>query len=73
MIRVSCQVSEDVAKWVREKARDSRQSISSYPRSLVEKDIPDQWPEGFFELSGKCEGPLERTEQGEFEVRESFD
>lgn len=73
MKRISCQLSEDVAKRVREKARDNQQSISSYLRSLVEKDIPDQWPEGFFELAGKWEGPLERQEQGEFEIRDRFD
>ena len=73
MKRISCQLSEDVAKRLREKARDSQQSISSYLRSLVEKDIPDHWPEGFFELAGKWEGTLERPDQGEFETRESFD
>jgi len=73
MKRVSCQLSEEIARQVREKARENQQSISGYLRSLVEKDIPDQWPEGFFELAGKWEGPLERPEQGEFEVRESFD
>jgi hypothetical protein len=73
MKRVSCQISEDIAGRVREKARENQQSISGYLRSLVERDIPDVWPEGFFELAGKWEGPLERPEQGEFEIRESFD
>lgn len=73
MKRVSCQLREEIAKRVREKARENQQSISCYLRSLVERDIPDVWPEGFFELAGKWEGPLERPEQGEFEARESFD
>lgn len=73
MKRVSCHLSDDVAMRVREKARESQQSVSSYLRSLIERDIPDQWPEGFFELAGKWEGTLERPAQGEFEIRESFD
>lgn len=73
MKRISCHVRDEVARQIREKARDSQQSISSYLRSLVEKDIPDQWPDGFFELSGKWEGTLERHDQGDFEIRESFD
>lgn len=73
MKRISCQLGEDVAKRVREKARESQQSVSSYLRSLIEKDIPDQWPEGFFELVGKWEGALERPDQGEFEIRGSLD
>lgn len=71
--RVSCQLSEEIARRVREKARENQQSISGYVRSLVERDITDVWPEGFFELAGKWEGTLERPEQGEFEIRESFD
>ena len=73
MKRVSCHLSDEVADRLREKARSSQQSISSYLRNLVEKDIPDHWPEGFFELAGQWEGMLERPDQGEFEIRDSFD
>jgi len=74
MPQVHCYLNETLAKRLQEKAQRQHISVSKYLAGLVEKDVGNQWPEGFFEtVFGGWEGELVRPEQGEFEERESFD
>ena len=74
MPQVHCYLNDTLAKRLQEKARHQHISVSKYIASLIEKDVGNQWPEGFFEtVFGGWEGKLVRPEQGEFEERESFD
>lgn len=73
MPQVHCYLNETLAERLQEKARHEHISVSRYLARLVEKDVGNQWPEGFFELAGSWEGEFELPEQGEYEIRESFD
>ena len=74
MPQVHCYLNETLAKRLQDKAEHQHVSVSKYIASLIEKDVGNQWPEGFFEtVFGGWEGELVRPEQGEFEERESFD
>ena len=42
-------VSEDLAEKIREQAEASGSSVSGYLAKLVRREVPQGWPEGFFE------------------------
>lgn len=74
MPQLHCYVTDALAERLQERARHQHISVSKYIAGLVEKDVGNQWPEGFFEtVFGGWEGDLVRPEQGEFEEREPFD
>lgn len=75
MPQLHCYVPDALARRLQEKARHQHLSVSKYLASLVEKDVGNEWPEGYFEtVFGGWQGEtLERPEQGELEERESFD
>lgn len=65
-------VPEQVAKSLRDRARAKNMSISKYLAELVEREVVNDWPEGYFEgVLGRWQGvPLERPEQLELEERD---
>jgi hypothetical protein len=67
-------VSEDLAGKIREQAEASGSSVSGYLADLVRREVPQGWPEGFFErVVGGWQGPPpERPVDGGFEERESL-
>lgn len=74
MTQLYCEVPEPLARRVEEKAGEVQLSVSEYLAKLIERDVGDGWPEGYFDLFGGWQGePLERPEQGEHEERASFD
>ena len=74
MPQLHCYVTDALAERLQERGRHQHISVSKYIAGLVEKDVGNQWPEGFFEtVFGGWEGDLVRPEQGEFEEREPFD
>lgn len=73
MTQLYCEVPEPLARRVEEKAGESHLSVSEYLAKLIERDVGDGWPEGYFEQFGSWQGDLERPEQLEYEQRESFD
>ena len=74
MTQLYCEVPEPLARRIEEKAGEVHLSVPEYLAKLIERDVGDGWPEGYFELFGRWEGePLERPEQGEYEQRAFFD
>ncbi len=67
-------VSEDLAEKIREQAEASGSSVSGYLAKLVRREVPQGWPEGFFErVVGGWQGPgPERPVDGGFEERDSL-
>lgn len=70
MPQLHCYVPEDTASQLQKKAERLHLSVSKYLAFLIQKDIGNQWPEGYFELFGSWEGGFERPEQGDYEQRE---
>lgn len=71
MPQLHCYVAEDVAAHLQQKAERTHLSVSKYIALLIQKDINNQWPEGYFDLFGTWEGlPLQRPEQTAYEQRE---
>jgi hypothetical protein len=76
MAQVHCYIPDDLASQLGKKAEKEHLSISKYLAGLVKKDISSGWPDGYFEkVFGGWEGsePLQRLEQGEYEVREGLE
>lgn len=74
MTQLSCEVPEPLARRVEEKAGEVHLSVSEYLAKLIERDVGDGWPEGYFEkVIGSWQGDLERPEQFEYEQRESLE
>ncbi|MBN1960488.1 MAG: hypothetical protein JW841_06045 [Deltaproteobacteria bacterium] len=67
-------ISSQLAQILEEKARTAGVSLSSYLANLVQTQISNNWPVGYFEqVVGRWSGrPLERMPQGNFEERELF-
>ena len=74
MPQLHCYLKQELADQLQEKALQANLSVSKYLALLVEKEVQTQWPEGYFELFGSWKGDaLERSPQGEYENRLSFD
>ena len=74
MTQLYCEVPETLAQRIEAKAIEFHLSVPEYLAKLVERDVGDGWPEGYFDLFGGWQGePLERPEQGEYEERASLD
>lgn len=73
MPQVHCYLNDTLNKRLQEKAKQNHISVSKYIAGLIERDVGNQWPEGYFELAGAWQGDFELPDEGEFEVRESFD
>jgi hypothetical protein len=68
-------VPKDLADKIRQEAQEADTSISRYLAGLVEREVVNDWPEGYFDevVGGWVGNPLERPHQGEFERREPFE
>lgn len=74
MSQLHCYVNDELAKRFQKKAEQAHLSVSKYLATLVEREVKNQWPEGYFELFGSWKGgPLERSTQGDYEKRETFE
>jgi len=74
MTQIQCEIPDELAQKFQKKAQQAHLSVSKYLSLLIEKDMENQWPEGYFELFGSWNGePLERPNQSDYENRESFD
>ena len=74
MTQLSCEVPEPLARRVEEKACEVHLSVSEYLVKLLEREVGDGWPEGYFEnVIGSWQGDLERPEQLDNEQRESLE
>jgi hypothetical protein len=74
MTQLSCEVPEPLARRVEEKAGEVHLSVSEYLAKLIERDVAEGWPEGYFEkVIGSWQGDLERPEQIDNEQRESLE
>ncbi len=70
MSQLHCYVNDELAKRFQEKAEQSNLSVSKYLAVLVEREVKNQWPDGYFELFGKWEGePLARSPIVDYEER----
>jgi len=70
MTQLFCEVPEPLARPVEEKAGEVHLSVSEYLAKLIERDVGNGWPEGYFEnVIGCWQGDLERPEQLENENR----
>lgn len=58
-----------------QKGKDAIDEGNYIELNSAKEKANNQWPEGYFEtvFGGWQDEPLERPEQGEFEIRESFD
>jgi hypothetical protein len=67
-------VSDQLADRIRQNAESAGLSTSQYLAQLIENSLRREWPAGFFEnVVGGWQGePLERSEQGDFEGRDSI-
>lgn len=74
MSQLHCYVQDELAKKFQKKAEQASLSVSKYLALLVQREVENQWPEGYFELFGTWQGKsLERPSQGDYEKREGFD
>ena len=67
-------VPEDTAGRIQQKAAEQGLSVSKYLAVIVQRELSETWPEGFFrDVVGAWEGEeLVRPSQGEFEKREAL-
>ena len=74
MSQLHCDVPDELARKLEEKAKRVKMPVSKYLVQLIERDVGKQWPKGYFDCFGGWQGdPLERPKQGEYEQRMSFD
>ena len=73
MSQLHCYVNDELAKRFQKKAEHAHLSVSRYLATLVEREVMNQWPEGYFELFGNWKGELERTEVIDYETRETLE
>ena len=72
MTQLHCYVPEEIARQIQRRAERYGLSLSRYLAELVKRDAGagTDWPEGYFDLFGKCQGaPLERPAQPPLDVR----
>ena len=73
MSQLHCYVQDELAKKFQKKAEHANLSVSKYLALLVQREVENQWPEGYFELFGTWQGqPLERPVELDYEKREDF-
>lgn len=67
-------VPQPIAETIQRRAKAAGKSVSSYLAQLVEREIQEGWPAGFFEevVGGWRGDPLQRPPQGEYETREKL-
>ncbi len=59
MAQITIYVPDEVARQLRRRAKEAKQSLSAYLTGLAAGDRPGSaWPEGFFDLQGSCKGTL---------------
>lgn len=74
MSQLHCDVPDELARKLEEKAKRVKMPVSKYLVQLIKRDVEKQWPKGYFDCFGGWQGgPLERPKQGEYEQRMSFD
>lgn len=74
MTQLHCEVPEPLARRVEERAGEVHVTVSEYLLKLIEQDVGNGWPEGYFEsVIGCWQGELERPEQLDDEKRLEFD
>lgn len=74
MSQLHCYVQDELAKKFQKKAEQASLSVSKYLALLVQREVENQWPEGYFDLFGAWQGkPLERLSQGDHEKRERLE
>ncbi len=72
MAQLHCYVPEEIAQQAQRRATQSGLSLSRYLAELVKRDtdVSAAWPEGYFDIFGKWEGPaLERLASVPLEER----
>ncbi|MBE9064033.1 hypothetical protein [cf. Phormidesmis sp. LEGE 11477] len=73
MTQLQCDIPDEIATRLQQKAKRMNLSVSRYLAQLIEKDLETGWPEGYFDLFGSCQAaPLERPEQGENQIRDTL-
>ena len=73
MSQLHCYVNDELARRFQAKAKQANLSVSKYLAVLVEREVKNQWPDGYFELFGKWEGePLARSPVVDYEERGIF-
>ncbi|MEC9341390.1 MAG: hypothetical protein VX663_07905 [Pseudomonadota bacterium] len=73
MPQLHCYVPDKVARQLRERAERAKMPLSRYLAILIQRDLEQEWPEGYFDLFGGWQGePLERSPQGDYESRAGF-
>jgi hypothetical protein len=67
-------VPKELAKEIALRARSRGISVSRFLAELVRREVTVGWPEGYFdEVAGGWVGdPLERPDQGAYELREEL-
>ncbi len=74
MTQLSCEVPEPLARRVEEKACEVHLSVSEYLVKLLDREVGDGWPEGYFDQFGGWQGEaFERPEQDDCEQRGPLD
>lgn len=68
-------LSQALADEVRRRAEIQGVSVSAFLAEVVRAEIDDSWPPGYLEeVIGCTQGsPLERGDQGPFEIRETLE
>jgi len=73
MSQLHCYVKGELAKKFQQKAQQANLSVSKYLALLVQREVENQWPEGYFDLFGSWKGDaLERQPQPDYEKRQEF-
>jgi len=74
MAQIHFYVPQLIEAKIRRQAQAAGLSLSRYVADLVQRQVGDGWPKGYFErVLGSWQGqPLERSPQGSFEQREKL-
>ncbi len=73
MPQLHCYIPKETANKLHLKAEQAHLSVSKYLAKLIQKDLDNEWPEGFFDLFGSWQGDdLVRLPQGDYEDRETL-
>ena len=73
MAQVCFYLSNEEEQRLQQRATAQGLSLSKYIAQLVRREIKTGWPEGYFEqVLGSWQGELERSPQGDYEIREDF-
>lgn len=67
-------VDDELAEHIHRAAGETGLSVSRYLAEVIRREVVTEWPDDFFEavIGGWVGEPLERTPQGEAELREPF-